>query len=147
MSVLVEFEVFTKCCYLNPLLAIPILQIVIKHQKLTLFIHFLRRTVFFCSLLDDCCCSLRVRILLQSTVFQLCEYLYRILHDTSPNQLNVIVKPMLMKTKGPHRWLTFAKRVHKTCLSESRASPYKVYYCKIWLGKIHTCIMLSYMNV
>ncbi len=46
MSVLVEFEVFTKCCYLNPLLAIPMLQIVIKHQKLTLFIHFLRRTVF-----------------------------------------------------------------------------------------------------
>ncbi len=144
ISILVEFEVFTKCCYLNRLLAIPMLQIVIKHLKWTLFIHFLRRTVF--SLLDDCCCSLL--LLLQSTAFQLCEYLYWILHDMSPNQWNVIFKPMLMTTKqGPHRWLTFAKRVHKTCLSESAQSPYKVYYCEIWLGKIHTCIMLSYMNV
>ncbi len=67
----------------------------------------------------------RVRLLLQSTAFQLCEYLYRIHHDTSPNQWNVIFESMLMKTKGSHRWLTFGKRVHKMCLSESAQSPYK----------------------
>ncbi len=115
------------------------LQIVMKHLKWTLFICFLRRTVFSAHWMTaECCCSLRVRLLLQSTAFQLCEYLYWILHDMRPNQWNVIFKPMLMKTKGSHRCLTFAKRVHKTCLSESARSPYKAYYCEIWLGKIHT---------
>ncbi len=107
-------------------------------SKMNFIYMFSEENCFLCSLLDDCCCSLRVRLLLQSTAFQLCEYLYWILHDMRPNQWNVIFKPMLMKTKGSHRRLTFAKRVHKTCLSESARSPYKAYYCEIWLGKIHT---------
>ncbi len=116
------------------------LQIVMKHLKWTLFICFPRRTVFSAHfwMTAAALTTSRLRLLLQSTAFQLCEYLYWILHDMRPNQWNVIFKPMLMKTKGSHRCLTFAKRVHKTCLSESAQSPYKAYYCEIWLGKIHT---------
>ncbi len=123
MSVLVEFEVFTKMSSLSPLLAISMLQIVIKHLKWSLFVRFLRGVPFLCSLLDDCCCFSPqvVGLLLQRAAFQLCEYSYRILHYMSPNQWNIIFKPMLMKTKRS-RWLTFAKRVHKTCISASAQS-------------------------
>ncbi len=124
MSVLVEFEVFTKMSSLSPLLAIPMLQIVIKHLKWSLFVCFLRGLPFLCSLLDDCCCFSPhvIGLSLQSAAFQLCEYSYRILHDMSPNRWNIIFKPMLMKTKRSH-WLTFAKRVHKMRLSASALSP------------------------
>ncbi len=74
MSVMVEFEVFTKMSSLSLLLAIPMLQIVMKHLKLSLFVHFLRE-VPFCPLLDDCCCFSPqvVGLLLQSAAFQLCK--------------------------------------------------------------------------
>ncbi len=52
-------------------------------------------------------------LLLQSIAFQLCEYSYRILHDMSSNQWNMIFKPMPMKAKQM-QWLTFAKSVNKT---------------------------------
>ncbi len=122
MSVLVEFEVFTKISSLSPLLAIPMLQIVIKHLKWSLFVCFLRGVPFLCSLLDDCCFSPHVvGLLSQRAAFQLCEYSYRILDYMSPNQWNMIFKPMLMKTIRS-RWLTFAKRVHKTRLSSNAQS-------------------------
>ncbi len=38
----VEFEVFTKMSLLSPYLVIPMLQLVIKHRKVSLFVHFLR---------------------------------------------------------------------------------------------------------
>ncbi len=41
LLILVEFEVFTKMCSLSPRLAIPMLQIIIKHLKLSLLVHFL----------------------------------------------------------------------------------------------------------
>ncbi len=46
MSVLVEFEVFAKMSSLSPLLAIPVLQIVNKHLKWSLFVHFLNGVHF-----------------------------------------------------------------------------------------------------
>ncbi len=80
------------------------LEIVIKHLKLYLYIFwgepFFLLTSGWLLLLT----TSSLRLLLQSTAFQHCEYLYRILHDMCPNQWNVIFKPMLMKTKGPHRW-------------------------------------------
>jgi len=42
MLILVEFEVFTKISSLSPHLAIPMLQIAIKHLKVSLFVCFLR---------------------------------------------------------------------------------------------------------
>ncbi len=47
----VEFEVFTKMCSLSPRLAIPMLQIVIKHLKVSLIVYFLRGLPFLHSLL------------------------------------------------------------------------------------------------
>ncbi len=78
--------------------SIPMLQIVIKHLKLSLFVCFLREAPFLCSLLDGCCCFSPqvVGLLLQRAAFQLCGYLYWILDD--------IFQLMLMKTKGS-RWL------------------------------------------
>ncbi len=49
MSVLVEFEVFTKMSSLSLLLAIPILQIVIKHLICSLFVRFLRGVAYLFS--------------------------------------------------------------------------------------------------
>ncbi len=46
MLILVEFEVFTKMTSLSPRLAIPMLQIVIKHLKLSLFVCFMRGVPF-----------------------------------------------------------------------------------------------------
>ncbi len=42
--ILVEFKVFTKMCSLSPRLAILMLQIVIKHLKVSLIVYFLRIT-------------------------------------------------------------------------------------------------------
>ncbi len=56
----------------------------------------------------------------------------------------MIFKPMMKTIRSC--WLTFTKRVHKTCLSESVQSPDKVHYCEICLGEIHTniiCYVLS----
>ncbi len=115
MSVLVKFEVFTKMSSLSPLLAIPMLQIVIKHLKMIFICMFSERSTF--SLLA----SGRLLLLLTTSCRSIVakhsiQYSYRILHDMSPNQWNIIFKPMLMKTKRS-RWLTFAKCVHKTRLS------------------------------
>ncbi len=68
------------------------------------FINFLRRTVFSAHFWMTAAAHLRVCLLLQSTAFQLCEYLYPIPHDMGSNQWNVIGKPMLIKTKGPHAY-------------------------------------------
>ncbi len=51
ISILVEFEVFTKICSLSPRLAIPMFQIVIKHLKVSLIVYFLRGLPFLRSLL------------------------------------------------------------------------------------------------
>ncbi len=64
--------------------------------------------------------------LLRSGAFQLCEYSYWILDGMSPNQGNMIFKPMLMKTKQMC-WLTFAKPRARDLRS----------YRKICLGEIH----------
>ncbi len=49
--ILVEFEVFKKKSSLSPRLAIPMLQIVIKHLKVSLIVYFLRGLPFLRSLL------------------------------------------------------------------------------------------------
>ncbi len=41
----VEFEVFTKMSSLSPSLAIPMLQIVIQHLKVSLFVSFLSKII------------------------------------------------------------------------------------------------------
>ncbi len=51
MSILVEFEVFTKTSLLNSRLVIPMLQIEIKHLKVSLIVYFLRGLSFLRSLL------------------------------------------------------------------------------------------------
>ncbi len=51
MSILVEFEVFTKTSLLNPRLVIPMLQIVLKHLKVSLIVYFLTGLSFLRSLL------------------------------------------------------------------------------------------------
>ncbi len=51
MLILVEFAVFTQISLLSPRLAIPILQIVIKHLKASLIVYFLRGLPFLRSLL------------------------------------------------------------------------------------------------
>ncbi len=86
MSILVEFEVFAKMSSLSPLLVIPMLQIVIKHLKSSLFVCFLRGAP---------------GLLLQSTAFQLYEYSYRILHESKPVKYDF--KPMMMTTKSVHK--------------------------------------------
>ncbi len=51
ISILVEFEVFKNICSLRPCLAIPMLQIIIKHLKVSLIVYFLRGLTFLRSLL------------------------------------------------------------------------------------------------
>ncbi len=98
---MVEIEVFTEISSLSCLLAIPLLQIVIKHLKVSLFVCFLRGIPFFWSLLDDCFCfSPKVVGQYFAKRSILCEYSYRI----------GFFKSMLMKIKWS-RWLTFAKRI------------------------------------
>ncbi len=62
MLILVEFQVFTKISSLSTRLVIPMLQIVIKHKKLSLFVRFLRGVpFFFCSLLVLPLTDVRIR--------------------------------------------------------------------------------------
>ncbi len=104
MRILVQFEVFTKMSSSSPLLVIPMLQIVIKLLKWSLFGRLLR------GLLDDCCCFLTQVTCSSIVAKHSIPALW--IFTSSPNQSNMIFRPMLMKTKRS-RWLTLAKRVHK----------------------------------
>ncbi len=53
MSILVEFEVFTKISSLSPRLTIPMLQILMKHLKVSLIVYFLRELPFLRSFLTQ----------------------------------------------------------------------------------------------
>ncbi len=90
-----DFEVFTKMSSLSPLLAIPMLQIVIKHLKWSLFVRFLSTFSLLASgrllLLITCCRS----IVASSSIPALWIFI------SSPNQWNMIFGSkmlMLMKT-------------------------------------------------
>ncbi len=74
---------------------------------------------------------------------QHCEYLYRILHDTSPNQWNVIFKPMQMKTKGSRHWLYHLRQLRKF-----RVSPaiLKTFYSGAIESVLTQCISVWYGN-
>ncbi len=101
-----------KCPFwsnLSPLLAIPMLKIVIKHLKWSLFVRFLRGVPFLCSL------SGRLLLLLnKSWRFYRCKAQHssfvnnQILDYMSPNQWIWFSNPCWWKQNDC--WLTFAKR-------------------------------------
>ncbi len=88
---MVEIEVFTEISSLSCFLAIPLLQIVIKHLKISLFLCFLRGIPFSDHFWMTASASHQKLLVnfLQSEAFVLCEYSYRI----------GFFKSMLMKIK------------------------------------------------
>ncbi len=136
MSVLVEFEVFTKMSSLSPLLAIPMLQIVIKHLKWSLFVRFLRGVPF--SLLASGRLLLILTTSCRSIVAKRSIPDLWIFISNSPVQTSEILflNPCWWKKSDRADWHLQSACIRRA-FPRARNLPYKEHYCEICLGEIH----------
>ncbi len=94
-----------------------------------------RSTFFLCSLLDDCFFSTQIGLLLQSAVFQLCKYSYRILNDKSKP-----VKYDFQIHADENKTITLTE-ICEACALDAPVRERAIHYCEICLGEIHTNII------